>query len=523
MSDKAKSTVKVVGYMAMITLMGKVLGLVREQLLAANYSVGIEANAFFTASRVPRIFFDAVFASAISSSFIPVFNEYMQKKGKKAAFTLSNNFITIIGLFTILLTVFGIVFAAPLTKLFAVGFDEETAALCTYLLRILFPSVVFTGIAFSFVGILQSMDEFTIPAAMSIASNGIVILYYIFFNQQFGIVGLSIAFLIGWAAQAVIQIPSLIKKGYLYKPYINFKEEGIRKIFLLMIPVMVSTWIQPINLWINSIFASTLFEGSGVSTVEYANTVYSIVVGVFVLSVANVIFPKLSRLTINEEKKQFGQTVTQTVKVLAFLLIPMMAGLMALSEPIIRLLYERGKFTPFATAITSKALFFFSIGMIGFGLQTILSRAFYAEQNGRAPLISGVVSIVCNVIFCFLFVNKMDVGGLALASALSSTISALLLAVPMYQKNKEFITKKYGLDIIKMIAATIVMSIVVVIIRNVLADSMTDTLLARVMMVSIPAAAGVVVYMLLTYLLQLEESRIAFGMAQGIYRRIFKK
>ena len=259
MEKSANSTVKTVGFMMMITLIGKLLGLVREQLLAANYSIGAEAAAFMTASRIPRTFFDAVFASAISASFIPIFNEYLEKKGKQEAFRLSNIFITMIGVVTCIMTVLGIVFAEPITWLFADGMTTYTAKICVEFLRILFPTVIFTGVAFSFVGILQSLEEFTIPAAMSIVSNAVIILYYIFLNDKFGIEGLTIAFLIGWAMQAMIQIPALYKKGYRFHVDFHFKEEGMKKIVLLMLPVMISTWIQPINFVINTKFASHIY------------------------------------------------------------------------------------------------------------------------------------------------------------------------------------------------------------------------------------------------------------------------
>src|SRR5699024_590422 len=156
------------------TLVGKVLGLVREQLLAANYGNGMAANAFTTASLMPRTFFDAVFASAISASFIPIFNEYLQKKGKEEAFALSNRFITLIGVVTIGMTLICEVFSEQFVWLFASGYDGETIALAARLSQIMFPTIFFTGIAFSFVGILQSLDEFNIPAALSVASNAVI-------------------------------------------------------------------------------------------------------------------------------------------------------------------------------------------------------------------------------------------------------------------------------------------------------------------------------------------------------------
>ena len=281
MSEKGNQAVKTVSFMMLITLFGKILGMVREQLLAANYGTDMQAAAFLLASRIPRTFFDVIFASAISASFIPVFVEYLQKKGRQEAFSLANRFITMISTVTLLMMLLGMAFAKPLTLLIAPGYDVETVTLCVGLLRMLFPTMLFTAVAFSFVGILQSLEEFNVPAALSVVSNGVLILYYIFFNEKFGILGLTAAFLIGWAMQAVIQIPSLWKKGYHYHPDFHFKDEGLRKIGKLMLPVMVSTWIQPINFMVNTRFASQLSGGSavngelGVSALEYANNLYT--------------------------------------------------------------------------------------------------------------------------------------------------------------------------------------------------------------------------------------------------------
>jgi len=515
MENENKSTVKAVSLMMIITLAGKLLGLLREMFLAGNYSVGMEANAFLTASRIPRIFFDIVFASAISASFIPVFNEYMKKKGKDEAFRLSNNFITLIAILTSVITFLGMAFAPQLINLFANKFNAETAELSANLLRIMFPATIFTGVAFCFVGILQSMDEFNVPAAMSIVSNLVIIAYYLLFNDRFGIYGLTIAFLIGWIMQAVFQIPSLRKKGFRYRPYINLKDEGLRKIVVLMLPVMVSTWVQPINLAINTRFASGLFEGSGVSAIEYANNVYSIIVGVFVLSIANVIFPKLSRMTVDNDSSSFGKTLALTISVMMFFIIPMMAGLMCLSEVVIDLLFRRGAFTDFAWEITSKALFFFTPGMIGFGLQAILSRAFYAEQNGKVPLISGIFSIASNVILCVLLTERMDVGGLALASAVSQSVAALILLIPMQKKNKIF---DFGFvkAIAKMLVCAAVMSAAVIVTKQAVFALLPAGFVSNIVCAAICVAAGGAVYIGGAFILRIKEAMIIFDMVLKI-------
>ena len=522
MSEKGNQAVKTVSFMMLITLFGKILGLVREQLLAANYGTEMEAAAFLLASRIPRTFFDVIFASAISASFIPIFVEYLQKYGKEEAYRLANRFITVISTVTIVMMLAGMALAEPLTQLIAPGYDGTTAQLCVSLLRMLFPTMLFTAVAFSFVGILQSLDEFNIPAALSVASNGVLILYYIFFNDKFGIYGLTIAFLIGWAMQAIMQIPSLHKKGYRYKPDFHFKDEGLKKIGKLMLPVMVSTWIQPINFMVNTRFASQLANGSvtngelGVSALEYANNLYTIIVGVFVLAIANMVFPKFSRMT--EDKKEFGLAVRGTLKAMIFLLIPMTVGLMALAEPVVTLIYKRGEFDLLATELTSAALFFFALGMVGYGVQNILSRAFYANQDGKTPFYSGLVSIIINAVLCWLLLKPMGIGGLALAAAVSSTAAAAVLMVPAVKQYPDILDKSLVGQVGKMVLAAAGMLALVLGCKHILYP-LTGRLLGQIILLCVCGGVGVVSYMIFAKILRIEESDFVFDMVKKILGR----
>lgn len=234
MSGKRDNATKTISIVMVITLLGKVLGLVRDRLLAVNYGTGMRANAFYTASRIPRVFFDAVFASAIAACFIPVFSEYLTKRGKETAFRFAGAFLTIMALLTAGLAALGMGLAEPLVELFADGYDEQTAQLAVSLTRFLFPTVLFTGVAFSFVGILQSMDEFNVPALISTVSNLVIIAYYVTLNERLGIYGLAGAFVLGWLLQAVVQVPALKKKGFRYYPSLNWRSEGMGKVFALM-------------------------------------------------------------------------------------------------------------------------------------------------------------------------------------------------------------------------------------------------------------------------------------------------
>lgn len=519
MSEIKNNAVKTVSFIMIITLAGKILGLYRDILLANHYGSGMEANAFFTASLIPRTFFDAIFASAITSSFIPVFNEYIEKKGRKEAFEFSNYFLTMIIVFTFLITIIGMVFSVPLTNFFADGFNAETTALCGRLLKLMFPTVLFTGIAYSFVGVLQSLDEFNLPAAMSIASNSVIIFYFLFLDKRFGIFGLAAAFLAGWLMQALMQIPCLLKKGWRFRFAFSLKHEGMKKVFLIMVPVMVSTWVQPINIAISTKFGSRLFEGAGVSAINYANNLYIIIVGVFVLSVANVVFPKLSKLTANNEDEEFSKVTGQTIQTLLFLVIPMTVGLMALSTPIVSLLYEGDNFTAFSTEITSRALFYLSLGMVGFALQTVLSRAFFAIQDGKTPLYAGVSSIVANGILCVLLIDKMDVGGLALASSVSSIINGIVLFYCLKRKKGDFMPKGFGVGLLKMMSSAAVMAIVVAYLYVFVSINLPTGFVAKMLGLGLSAGAGVIIYMLGTWFLGVEEARLVFGLAGRLLKR----
>lgn len=515
-TDNATKTISMV---MILTLLGKVMGLYRDHLLALHYGMGMEANAFYTASRIPRVFFDAMFASAISACFIPVFSEYLTKEGKEKAFSFSRTFLTAIGILAAVLSAAGMMFSGGLTSLFADGYNAETMALAVSLTRVMFPTVFFTGIAFSFVGILQSLDEFKIPALISAVSNAVIIVYFLCFDRSFGIYGLAVAFLVGWFLQAVIQIPKLRKLGFRYHPEWELRSEGMGKVFALMGPVMVSAWVQPINLTINSRFGSHLYDGAGVSAIEYSTNLYLVVAGVFILSVTNVIFPKLSRLTADGQQTAIRETVRQTLHASLFFVLPMSAGLACVAKPLVSFLYGGGAFDDRAVEITSGALALVSLGMAGYAVQNILSRVYFARQDGRAPLIAGGVSILVNFILCVVLTGPWQVNGLAAASAVSATVSALLLLIPLAREDKELLGGGFGMDILKMLLAAVLMFAAVTALSGVLMPLLPAGRMGQLFSLGISAAVGLMVYFAAAYLLHVSEARLSARLITQLLKR----
>ena len=509
MPNRQNNRLKTVSLVILIVLAGRVLGLGRDMLLGQTFGTGWEADALSVASNLPRIFFDAIFSSAVAASFIPVFTETAEREGRASADRLAGSFFTVVGLVSATLTVLGMVFAPRLVDLMAPLFDEQTTALAARLLTIIFPSLFFTGLAFSMVGVLQSLGEFNIPAAMSIASNGILIVYFLFFARRFGVYGAAVALTIGWAAQAVMQLPSLWKRGFRYRP--GLRHPGLKKIFKLMLPVMVSTWIAPINMLIIFWFASGL--PGGVASLNYANGLFLMVAGIFVLSVTNVIFPEMSRLSAEGDRRAFCDMVRETTRTLLFLLIPMTVGLMLLATPVVRLLYEYRQFDADSTALTASALAFMSLGMAGYGIQNVLIRAFYAEKRGKIPLLAGLVGVAANILFCMLFAGRMGVAGLSLASAASLLVTALVL-VPAAHKmlGGGLVTRGLALALGKMICAALVMGAAVWWLQGHLAGIFFgDSIWMRLGLVAAPAAVGLTLYLGLAAVMRLDEINVLRG------------
>ena len=490
--------------MMAITIMGKVLGILRDSFQGTTFGADTAYGmAFAQASALPRNFLDIMFAAAFSASFIPVFTTYLETKGKDAAFDLAGRFISIVLVLTTLVVVAGILLATPIMSLTLSGDNvtPETITLGASLLRFMFPLMILSGLAFSFTGVLQSLGEFRIPAAMSLVSNAIILVYYLFFVDYFGVYGLAIVFLIGWGAQAGIQLPFLIKHKFKFKFAFNLRHPGIVQIGKLALPVLVSSWVVPINIMVNVNAASNLYGGEfGIVATYFSNSLFAIISGVFILSVSNVVFPKLSKLVALGDDAGFSHTLASTIRVVLLLLLPLTFGMFALSQPIVQLIYGRGNFCETAVNITSTSLMYLAPGIVGFGLFAVLSRACYARLDGRTPILASVVAIATNGVLSFALAPTMYIAGPALASAIAQTLGALVLVVTLTTKG---VLKWHGaIDIAKMLFCAIIMFIVVQLVVNNLQNHHV------IIQLGITATIGAAVYFALAYLLKIKEVKI---------------
>ena len=508
---------------------GKVMGLLRDRMMAVHFGTSsVEGIAFMQASVLPRQFLDIIFAAVFSASFIPVFNEYLHTKGKQAAFDLASHFFIAVAVITTGLTVLFIGLSLPIYNVFLwnAAADPAVRDLGVQLLRVLFPLMILSGLAFSLASMLQSLGNFNVPAAMSIVSNGVILIYYVFFIERFGIYGLAVAFLLGWSGQVFIQMPFLIKQKFRFCkfPLRFWKHEGLRKIASLALPVMVATWALPVNLLVNGRASVGLYGGQhGYVAINLAFTLYSIITGLFVLQLANFLLPQLSRLASAGNLEGFAAFMRSSFRQLMFLLLPMTFGLMAVAHPLVRLVFQDGAFQYESVEITAAALFYFSIGTLGFGMQVILNRGFFALQHSRAPLIAGGVAMIANLILSFVLAPVMEIGGPALASSSAMIISAGLLFYLLRTKlaGLVFWSKDMTVDGLKMLGLSVMVFFAA---RGVLyvveGWFIGDGLMMRIASVMLPAGAGVGIYVVGTFLFGVQESR---SIAKFLYRKIYRR
>ena len=497
---KEKGLLKTAFFMAFAVFLSKVFGLLRDVLLASNYGTTVEAIAFDTGSRLPILLFDFIIGGVITAAFIPIFNEIMVKESKEKALRFADSYMTLIVLITAVVAALGIVFAAPLVDFLAPDIPEEAKVLAVRLTRIMFPMIIFTGLAFSYVGILQSLGEFRLPAIISLISNGIVVLYFLTLDGFLGIYGLSVFFVLGWAVQAFVQIPKAKSLGYVYHPRAGFNSPYIKSSLLCALPILISSCVQPLCTLINTRYASGIAEGRGVTALNYANKLYIIVVGIFSFVATNLLFPKLSRASASGEKEDARSLVVVSSKLLVFIVAPISVGFAVLAEPFIKIVYERGEFTVSDTSLTAAALRFFAVGMIFMAINEVLTKSFFATKDTKTPMITAIVSMAVNFVLVGILTSTFGIGGVALSSGTATAVNCILNYLLLGKKSgRGFFERGDLADMIKCIVSSGVMAVCVYFAHSFLGG------MNVYLSFGLSVAAGVIVYAVLNIALKTEE------------------
>jgi putative peptidoglycan lipid II flippase len=443
-----------------LTLLSRILGFVRDIVIATLFGATAGADAFLVAFKIPN-FMRRLFAEgAFSQAFVPVLSEYKTNSPEKVQ-SLIDHVAGTLGFVLLILTVLGIVFAPYLIMLFAPGFVDEPHKyqLAVDMLRITFPYLLFVSLTAFAAGILNSYDHFSSPAFSPVIMNVCMIAASLGFTQYFQepILALAWSVLISGILQFGFQLPFLSKLHLMPIPRLKKEpDEGVKKILNLMLPVLFSVSVGQISLLISTLMASFLVTGS-IAWLYYADRLLEFPIGVFGVALATVVLPKLSGLAARNAQEDYNKTLDWSLKWVFLVGVPSTLGLIFLSKPIFVTLFYRGQFGLNDVEMSAQALMAYSIGLLGFVLIKILASGFFARQDTKTPTKVAFISIVSNIVLNFVLIWSLKHVGLALATALSATLNAGLLYFYLRKQDAFQPLKGWGLFLGRIAIASIVM------------------------------------------------------------------
>ena len=419
------------------TALSRVLGLVREMIAAPTFGAAGKINAFTVAFQIPNLVRALVADTALSGAFVPVFSELLEKGERLRAWRVASTIFWLMLLLTTGLTAVFVLIAPLIVELF--GTPGGSVDLAVGLSRLLFPIVIMLALSGIIVGILNAYDHFTVPALTPVAWNLVIILGLLLGVPAAGSEDAELyvyagSIVLATLVQLLLPVPWLRGLDGKLRVAIDWRDPAVRRFFVLMLPVTLTLGLINVSTLIGTLFASRLIDPDlAPRAIDLAFRLYMLPQGIFSVAVATVLFPTMARLAARGDMPGFGRTVDTGVRQIGFLLIP--AGLVtaALAEPIIRLLYQRGEFTPDQTPVVAGALAAFTVGLVFNGWMLLLNRAFYGLRLNWIPTLVALGNLVLNVIL-FAALYRVGVWGLPLATSLSNLAGAVALAVLMWRR-----------------------------------------------------------------------------------------
>jgi putative peptidoglycan lipid II flippase len=419
------------GVFGLATIASRILGLVRDQVLAFYFGAGDANDAFRVASRIPNLVRDLFAEGAMSAAFVPTFTRQLTLHGRERAWRLGSSVINALLLVTGVIVVAGIVFADSLVRLYAPGFADVPGKieLTIYLTRIVFPFLMLVAVAAALMGMLNSLGHFFIPALSPAMFNVAIIVMSLALIPIAPSLGLqpitivAVATLVGGVGQLIIQWPPLRREGFRYRAVLDFKDEGLHRVLLLMGPGTIGMAATQINVFVNTLLATG--QGTGaVSWLELAFRLMYLPIGLFGVSIATAATPAISRMVADQDFARIRSTLANALGLMLFLNVPATIGLIVLARPIVAVIFEHGEFTESDTIATAAALQFYAIGLVGYSIVRIISPTFYALQRSRVPVMVSAGSVVVNVALNLALVRVMGYRGLALGTSITAIINA---------------------------------------------------------------------------------------------------
>ena len=496
------------------SIISRLLGLIRDRLLASTFGASDILDTYYAAFRVPDLIFNILVLGALSSAFIPIFLKYWKsgesEESKKEAWLITNSILNILMVILILLGIIFFIFAPQVISLITPGFSPEKQMETANLTRIMLFSIFLFGISNIFSSVLNSFRKFLSYAIAPIMYNVGIVIGIIFLYPSFGIQGLAWGVVLGAFLHMLIQLPATLKTGYRYQWIFNWRHEGVKKMAKLILPRTFGLAIAQINQLVITIVASTLMAGS-IAVFSLANNLQSFPINVFGVSLAIAAFPLMSSAFAEENKEKFVIHFSVTLRRVLFLIIPASVLILLLRAQIVRVILGSGAFDWQDTYLTAQTLGFFALSLFAQSLIPMLARSFYAHQDTKTPVKISVFSLIINIIGSVILGQTMGVTGLALSFSISNIINMVLLVCALRSKIGYLDDKKIIKSAGKIILASAVMGLVVWSVKKFIVLGVDMHTLVGVFLQGLVAGSiGILVYLIIALIFRFDEVSIIF-------------
>ena len=480
-----------------ITMLSRILGFVRDTIIARTFGAGMATDAFFIAFKLPNLLRRIFAEGAFSQAFVPILAEYKSQQGEEATRTFIAYVSGLLTLVLALVTALGIIAAPWVIWATAPGFVDspEKFALTSDLLRVTFPYILLISLSSLAGAILNTWNRFSVPAFVPTLLNVSMIIFAVFLTPYFDppVMALGWAVLAGGLAQLLYQLPHLKKIGMLVLPRLNLRDTGVWRVMKQMLPAILGVSVSQISLIINTIFASFLVAGS-VSWMYYADRLMELPSGVLGVALGTILLPTLAKTYASKDRHEYSRILDWGLRLCFILVLPCSLALGILAEPLTVSLFQYGEFSAFDASMTQRALVAYAVGLLGIIVIKVLAPGFYAQQNIRTPVKIAIFTLIVTQLLNLAFIGPLKHAGLALAISAGACINAGLL---FYQFRKQQMFQPlpgWGRFTLKLLLAVAVMSAVLLGLMHFMPAWDQGHMLQRFLRLGVLVVAGVVAY-----------------------------
>jgi len=516
-----KAITRAAGVVGFWTLLSRILGFIRDMVIARFMGAGLPADAFFVAFRIPNLLRRLFAEGALSAAFIPTYVETLQHQGRSEAIRLARLTFTAAALILIIVTLLGILGGPWIVRAIAPGFsqDVEKFELTVRLTRIMFPYIFFISLVALASGVLNSMDHFAAPAAaptlLNICMIGAVLYAGAFVIPPWYALALGVS--VAGVLQLVLQAPFLAQQGFSFRPRFDFRDPLLIRIGRLFVPAALGGAVYQINVMIGTILASLLQPG-GVSWLYYADRLVELPLGIFAIALGTAVLPSMSRQAGNGDMEGLTQSIAYSLRLIAFFTIPASVGLIMLREPVIATLFQRGKFTIVDTQQTAYALLWYTVGLWAFSGLKVVTQGFFSLKDTSTPVKVSVVAVIVNLVVGLALMGPMEQGGLALATSMAAAVNIFILFFLLARRLGTFPAREFIVSLLKISAASALMCLPLIYGRN-LGDWSTGSSLTNLVILSGCVLGGMVTFIASSCLLRCRETQALWKLLSQTSRK----